>query len=137
MVHAIDESSEAFQFITPSAWQEGRAVYIAEKVCKAMKIKSGTNYSKKDLRFLTDEDKADFYRYFYDSGDRWTSYPVGYMFVKYLCGRYGEDVLGKIEDNVNHTRFSLASDFRKLFLECIISVTDPDVFRDFVRDTGL
>ena len=137
MVHAIDQSCAAFDFVPPSAWQEGRAVYIAEKACKVMKIKSSTEYNKRSLSLLTDEDKADFYRYFYESADRWTAYPVGYMFVKYLCGKYGEDILGKIEDNVNHAYYSMTSDNMATFRECVTSVTDPDVFQNFVKDLGL
>ncbi len=137
MVHAIDQSAGAFEDIAPSSWTEGRAVYISEKVCKAMKAESQTRYSKKDLAFMTDEDKADFARFFCESGSRETAYVVGYLFVKYLCAQYGEDILARIEDNINRTEYTYASNFTELFRECVTSVTDPDVFQNFIRDMGL
>jgi ABC-type transport system substrate-binding protein len=133
-VHAIDYSIPHMDELAPPAWWEGRAEYICLKVCKQLKLKNNNTYPARcNWSFLTPEDKADFYRYFYESTNRETAYPVGYYFVKYLCDTYGEEVLGKIMENISNAQPRTGRKM-EIFKECVTSVTDPDVFQNFVRD---
>ena len=133
-VHAIDYSIPHMDELAPPAWWEGRAEYICLKVCKQLKLKNNNTYPARcNWSFLTPEDKADFYRYFYESTNRETAYPVGYYFVKYLCDTYGEEVLGKIMENISNAQPRTGREM-EIFKECVTSVTDPDVFQNFVRD---
>ena len=119
--------------IAPQTWLEGRAEYISYKAAKEMKIRT-SGYSKRyNWSFLSDEDKADFFRYYYESTNRETTYPVGYYFFCYLCDTYGEDVSAKITENIINARYN---DYNRMevFKECVTSATDPDVFQNFVRD---
>ena len=133
-VHAIDNSFPHMTELAPQAWWEGRAEYICLKLCKQLKLKNNNGYpARYNWSFLTEEDKADFYRFFYESTDRETDYPVGYYFVKYLCDTYGEDILAKITANIISAQPRTGQEMA-IFKECVTSVTDPDVFQNFVRD---
>ena len=135
MVHAIDESfRNEISLLVPSAWMEGRAEYIGNKACKALKLRGNGDYPKRyKWSFLSEEDKADFFSYYYNSTNRETSYPVGYYFFKYLCDTYGEDISVRITENIMNASFT-ESNKAEVFKECVTSVTDPDVFQNFVRD---
>lgn len=133
-VHAIDYSFPHMEELAPQTWWEGRAEYISLNLCKKLKLKNNNGYPKRyNWSFLTAEDKADFYRFFYESTSRETEYCVGYYFVKYLCDTYGEDILAKIMDNIIHAQPRIGQEM-EIFKECVTSVTDPDVFQNFVRD---
>lgn len=136
MIHAIDQSlPNTSNGFVPSPWMEGRAEYLGYKAFKALKLRGNSEYPKRyNWSFLTEEDKADFFRYYYESTNRETTYPVGYYFFKYLCDTYGEDISAKIMENIANARFTEYDNKAALFKECITSVTDPDVFQNFVRD---
>ena len=99
-----------------------------------MKLSTTNPYpAKYNWSFLTEEDKADFYRYYFENGNNDVVYPLGYFFIKYLCETYGEDVNAKIMDNIIHSDMN-QDNAMEVFKECVTSVTDPDVFQNFVRD---
>ena len=135
MVHAVDQT---LGYSLPSCWMEGRAEYISRKVCDRMKV-SYTRYSPKyNWNCLTDSDKKDFFRYYFESVNTETTYPVGYYFIKYLCDTYGENVTARIMQNIAEEikqhedyRWTLPAD---VFKECVTRATDSDVFQNFVRD---
>ena len=135
MTHAVDQT---VGFGMPSAWMEGRAEYVSRKVCKAMGVPCWSYDPKYDWSFLSDEDKADFFRYYTESVNRETEYSVGYYFIQYLCDTYGEDITAKIMENL----FAAAAKVGRyewkipdeVFRKCITDATAPDVFQDFVRD---
>lgn len=133
-VHAIDYSVPNMDGLAPQTWWEGRAEYIGLKFCKQQKLKNNNNYpARYNWSFLTEEDKADFYRFYYESTNRETEYCVGYYFVKYLCDTYGDEVIGRIMTNIRDTRYTDRNK-KDVFLECVTAATDPDVFQNFVRD---
>ena len=134
-VHAVDWSFGIMRntFI-PRAWVEGRAEWISAQVCKALKLSGGNPYPQKyNWSFLTAEDKEDFYRYYFENSNNEVIYPLGYFFIKYLCETYGADVNAKIMDNILHSNMN-KDNAKEVFRECVTSVTDPDVFQNFVRD---
>lgn len=133
MVHALDYSFPRAKELAPPAWMEGRAEYISDKVCKVMKTRGSGYPGRYNWSFLSEEDKADFFRYYYEQHGRETVYPVGYYFFKYLCDTYGEDVSAKIMANMENARFTEDTK-AEVFKECVTSATDPDVFQNFVRD---
>ena len=134
-VHAVDWSFGIMHNVfIPRAWTEGRAEWIGTQVSKAMKLSTTNPYpAKYNWSFLTEEDKADFYRYYFENGNNDVVYPLGYFFIKYLCETYGEDVNAKIMDNIIHSDMN-QDNAMEVFKECVTSVTDPDVFQNFVRD---
>ena len=134
-VHAVDESIPSNLVVAPSAWSEGRAEYISNKIFgNEKKIYTGYDWS-----FLSEADKADFFRFYYFSTNRWTTYSVGTLFLRYLNETYGEDVSGKIMANLAaltewdyHNQYSEANSV--LFKQCVEAATEVGVFQNFVRD---
>ncbi len=137
-VHAVDGCIEQVVKVAPSAWMEGRAEYISRKACDLL----GADYWERedtfDWTFLSDEDKADFFRYYYFSANRYTAYDVGYHFLRYLNKTYGEDISAKIManmaalsawDSVQRSEANAA-----LFKQCVEDATEVGVFQNFVRD---
>ena len=132
-VHAADYSVPAFLEVVPGTWAEGRAEYISNKLFGNDDIYSGYDWS-----FLSAEDKADFFRYYYFSANRWTEYPVGTLFLMYLNDTYGEDISARITANLaaltewDSTQRSEAN--AVLFKKCVEDATEVGVFQNFVRD---
>ena len=135
MVHAVDQSFDRY---LPGAWMEGRAEYISRKVCDTM----GTEYwnydEDFDWAFLSAEDRADFFLYYTEHVNHETMYSVGYFFFKYLCETYGEDVSAQIMRNLFDAAEGMDWEEMQVpgdvFKKCVTDATDPDVFRNFVRD---
>ena len=133
-VHAVDYSVPAFLDVTPGTWGEGRAEYISNKMFGDDNIYEGYDWS-----FLSEADKADFFRYYYFSANRWTEYPVGALFLMYLNDTYGEDISGKIMANLaaltewdyNNQRSEANA---VIFKKCVEDATEVGVFQNFVRD---
>ncbi|MBR5491476.1 MAG: S-layer homology domain-containing protein, partial [Oscillospiraceae bacterium] len=136
MVHAIDQSVSKVSDISPDAWMEGRAEYISEKARGKLNISYYNDYSSFDWSFLSEEYKADFFRYFYFHTDRQNIYPVGYIFVKYLCESYGEDVMVDIMANIAASDVSGYKDEATAvaFKKAVEDATEIGVFQNFVRD---
>ena len=139
MVHAVDFSMEIHQNnLTPSPWLEGRAEYICEKIMQQIDPDYHDYEDTYDWSFISAEERADFFRYYYFSTNRYTDYSVGYYFCKYLCETYGETIMVKITDELGKLDADkyYESDEEKamLFKSCITSVTDENVFQNFVRD---
>ncbi len=136
MTHAVDYS---LGLDLPSAWMEGRAEYISRKVCSELGIYVWQYEQDCDWSFLSEEDRADFFRYYTESVSRETTYTVGYYFFRYLCDTYGEDVSAKIMQNLadtglkNHNLFT-GNVPAHFFKKSVTEVTDPDVFQNFIRD---
>ncbi len=135
MVHAVDQT---LGYGLPGCWLEGRAEYISRKVCDKMKAGYDKYKAKYNWKFLSDQDKKDFFRYYYESVNVETTYPVGYYFIKYLCDTYGENVTAKIMKNIadeikanENYRWSLPAE---VFKKCVTGATDKNVFQNFVRD---
>ena len=135
MVHAVDQT---LGYNLPGCWLEGRAEYISRKVCDRMKTGYDKYQSRYNWKFLSDRDKDDFFRYYYESVNVETTYPVGYYFIRYLCDTYGENITAQITQNIadeikanENYRWSLPAD---VFKSCVTRATDPDVFQHFVRD---
>ena len=133
-VHAVDYSVPAFLDVTPGTWGEGRAEYISNKMFGNDNIYEGYDWS-----FLSEADKADFFRYYYFSANRWTQYPVGTLFLMYLNDTYGEDISAKITANLAaltewdyHNQRSEAN--AVIFKKCVEDATEVGVFQNFVRD---
>ena len=132
-VHAVDYSVPAFLEVTPGAWGEGRAEYISNKIFGNDNIYAGYDWS-----FLSEEDKADFFHYYYFSANRWTEYPVGTLFLMYLNDTYGENISARITANLaalsewDNTQRSEANSV--LFKQCVENATEVGVFQNFVRD---
>lgn len=140
MVHAIDQSDYNGIYqngvgpsysIVPSPWLEGRAVYLAGQ---------SSEYANVDWSFISQQDREDFFRYYYYSTNSYTMYSVGYYFFKYLCDTYGENISQAIIRNIIQTEAATYnlnySDEQRAaaFKQCVTSATDPDVFQNFVRD---
>ena len=132
-VHAVDNSVPADINVSASAWWEGRAEYISNKMFGTDDIYVGYDWS-----CLSEADKADFFRFYYFSTNRWTAYPVGALFLMYLNETYGEDISGKIMANVaaltewdpmQHSEANAV-----LFKQCVEDATEVGVFQNFVRD---
>ena len=132
-VHAVDNCVPADLDVCASAWSEGRAEYISNKMLGNDNIYTGYDWS-----YLSEADKADFFRFYYFSTNRWTTYPVGALFLMYLNETYGEDISGKIMANVaaltewdpmQHSEANAA-----LFKQCVEAATEVGVFQNFVRD---
>lgn len=122
----------------PGAWLEGRAEYIGGKLCQ-QKCMPYTKYKAKyNWSFLSEADKADFFRYYTESTNRETNYTVGYYFFKYLFDTYGEDVSAKIMANCFAAKEKLPSYSWQMpmetFRQCVTDATEPDVFQNFVWD---
>lgn len=136
MVHAIDQSIATIG-IAPSPWMEGRAEYITYKLCDRLGIQYWHFHDSFDWSYLTAEDKADFFRYFYFNTDRQNPYPIGYIFMKYICRTYGEDVPARITSNiaaVDYRVYNQDEATAALFKKCVEDATEPGVFQNFVRD---
>lgn len=138
MIHAIDESDLLMFNTLPASFYEGRAVYICEKVCERMNI-SYVPYSGVDWSFLSEEDKADFFNYFYDSTNSYTQYTVGYYFIKYLCENYGENVTAQVIANIRASGLEKISDMtdslrKSIFKEAVEAAAETGVFQKFVQD---
>lgn len=135
MVHSVDQTLELEM---PSAWMEGRAEYIAGKLCDQKRMPYSKYKAKYNWSFLSEEDKADFFRYYTESTNAETNYTVGYYFFKYLCDTYGEDVSAKIMANCFAAKEKLPSYSWQMpmetFRQCVTDATEPDVFQNFVRD---
>ena len=136
MVHAVDLSYPLQSSgLSPSAWLEGRADYIGDKITGYR----GERYPDFDWSFISKEERADFFHYFYFSINRNTTYSVGYLFFKYLCDTYGEDVSLHISENIGAVTAEMMygkSDEEKalIFKKCVTDATDETVFQDFVRN---
>ena len=135
MTHSVDQTLDIG---LPSAWLEGRAEYISRKVCEAMRVSCDKYRPKYNWSFLSQEDRADFFRYYTESVNRETAYSVGYYFFRYLCDTYGEDVSAKIMQNLFEAAeklprytYNMPND---VFKKCVTDATDPDVFQNFIRD---
>lgn len=140
MVHAVDQQipSIASADYAPTPWMEGRADYI-EAV-----VNEGVAREKKfDWSYLSKEDRADFFHYYYYSTNRFTEYDVGYAFFYYLCKTYGEDVsieimeslaaLPVVPEHFEDTDETVEAR-AQLFKQCVEAATEVGVFQNFVRD---
>ena len=132
MVHAVDHTLLDGR-IAPSPWMEGRAEYISRRVCVKAGYIADAYPGKYDWSFLSSEDREDFGRYYCESTNRNTTYPVGYYFFDYLCRTYGEDISVKIMNALAGKPADGNKDYR-LFREAVESVTEEGVFQNFVRD---
>ena len=136
MVHAVDQSISSFE-MTPSSWMEGRAEYISFKVCDQLAISYWNGHTDFDWSYLTAEEKADFFHYFYFNPDRNTPYSVGYHFMCYIVNKYGEDAPARIMANVAEVEYdwSMEKDVAAAhFKKCVEDATEVGVFQNFVRD---
>ena len=140
MVHAVDQQIPNISDGTyaPSPWMEGRADYIEAAV------NEGAAHEKKfDWSYLSKEDRADFFHYYYYSTNRFTEYDVGYEFFYYLCKTYGEDVsieimeriaaLPVVPEHFEDTDETVEAR-AQLFKQCVEASTEVGVFQNFVRD---
>jgi len=142
MIHAADHYiKNNIGNFSPSSWMEGRAEYIGEKIMKTYDSSYRKYYTHEfDWSFISEEEKQDFFHFYYYSTNRNTHYSVGYYFCKYLCETYGEDVMMHISQNIadaDITEYDLHSQTDRnaqLFKQCVTSVTDENVFQNFVRD---
>jgi len=138
MVHAIDHSDMLMFNTLPASFYEGRAVYISEKVCERMNL-SHVYYSGFSWSFLSEEDKADFFNFFYDSTNTNTQYTVGYYFIKYLCQNYGENVTAQVIANIRASGLENMSNItdslrKSIFKDAVEAATETGVFQKFVQD---
>ena len=137
-VHAIDWSYPLAMQVCPTAWIEGRAEYIYGVVNRDLTGQTFEKYISYSWDYLSQADRDDFYRYFYYSTTRETAYPVGWYFVDYLCRHYGENVMQKIMAKVVKIQDASdengSGDYSEQFKECVTSVTDENVFQDFVKE---
>ena len=133
-VHAVDENVPANLSVAPSAWWEGRAEYISNKLFGM----GDTIYTGYDWSYLSEEDKADFFQFYYFSTNRWTTYPVGTLFLRYLNETYGENISSEVManlaalrewDDMQHSEANAV-----LFKQCVEAATEVGVFQNFVRD---
>lgn len=133
-VHAADMSVPAFLELAASAWAEGRATYLSHKIFGTEK----SLYANYDWSYLSEADKADFFRFYYFSTNRSTTYPVGTLFLIYLNETYGEDISGKIMANMaaltEWDTIQRSETNAALFKQCVEDATEPGVFQNFVRD---
>lgn len=142
MVHAVDQGIEAVTPVAPSAWMEGRAEYIAAKVCEEVGVEYrfsyDASYDEYDWSYLSEADKADFFSFYYFSTNRYTTYPVGYFFLCYLNETYGEGVSAEIMANIaeltEYARYQWSEANAPLFKQCVEAATEVGVFQNFVRD---
>ena len=134
MVHAVDQSMEKISGMFPSPWLEGRAEYISRLVCRRMGISCNEPSGTNGWRFLSAADREDFASYYLHSTNRTTTYTVGYWFLDYLCKTYGEDVPQRIMSQFLSREINGKTDLDELFLECVRTETDADVFQNFIRD---
>ena len=132
MVHAVDTTMGTW-WLLPSPWLEGRAEYIGRKVCRKAGYTAKPYEEKYDWSFLSSEDREDFLRYFFESTNRQTTYPVGYYFIDYLSRTYGEDISQAIMKALME-KMSYAGDAMADFRDAVESVTEEGVFQNFVRD---
>ncbi len=137
MVHAVDQSHDGISNLSPSPWMEGRAEYISFLVAKEMGTPYDNNYNDSfDWSFLSAQDKADFFEYYYEATNRETEYPVGYFFMKFLCDTYGKNVTSRITKRLIQSDGTGGSDHekcKKLFKAAVIAETEENVFQQFVR----
>lgn len=140
MVHAVDQQIPNISDGTyaPSPWMEGRAEYI-----ESMVTSGRTDDRWFDWDYLSEEDRADFFHYYYYSTNRFTEYDVGYEFFYYLCKTYGEDVSVEIMERIAALpavpeRFEDTDETvearAQLFKQCVEAATEVGVFQNFVRD---
>ena len=140
MVHAVDQQIPNISDGTyaPSPWMEGRAEYIA------LMVNDGYAGDRRfDWSYLSEEDRADFFHYYYYSTNRFTEYDVGYEFFYYLCKTYGEDVsieimegiaaLPEVPDHFEDTEETIEAR-AQVFKQCVEAATEVGVFQNFVRD---
>jgi len=137
MIHSVDMSIPSVEYLAPTAWMEGRAEYISFKLCDKLGISYWSTYENYDWSYLSEENKADFFNYFYTNPDRQSPYAEGYFFIKYIIKNYGEDAPGKvmaglaqIECEWDIDKAEAAAHFKK----CVEDATELGVFQNFVRD---
>ena len=136
-IHSIDMSIPSVEYLAPTSWMEGRAEYISFKMCDKLGISYWNDYDNFDWSYLSEDNKADFFSYFYNNPDRQTPYAVGYHFVKYIMANYGESSpakvmagLAQIECEWDIDKAEAAAHFKK----CVEDATEVGVFQNFVRD---
>ena len=132
MVHAVDQTIENWG-LWPIPWLEGRAEYVTRKVCAKTGYRATPYEEEYDWSFLSSGDKEDFLRYFCESTNRHTTYPVGYYFCDYLCRTYGEDIMQAVMKALME-RLQYTDGGNEAFRNIIESVTEKGVFQSFVRD---
>ena len=135
MTHAVDQSIGIGMC---SCWMEGRAEYISRKICDSLGISYWKYEDQYDWSFLAEEYREDFFSYYTEHANNETYYSVGYYFFKYLCDTYGENVSADIMRNIwdaaakqPENEWNIPND---VFKKCVTDATDPDVFRNFIRD---
>ena len=142
MVHAVDQQITVLAEgpYAPSPWFEGRAEYIS-----AMIYRGDGTPGYYDWSFLSEEDRADFFHYYYYSTNRNTEYGVGHWFFWYLCKTYGEDVSVEIMSNIaalpvvedipsSEITPEMEEQWAQMFKKCVEDATEVGVFQNFVRD---
>lgn len=138
MVHAVDYNVPAAHKVQPAAWAEGRAEYISYKICEAYGYEYENIHLDFDWSFLTKDDKADFFRYYYFCKDEITEYDIGYHFLCYLNETYGEDISCRIMENLaaltEWDSMQRSEANAVLFKQCVEAATEVGVFQNFVRD---
>ena len=136
MVHAVDGSIPASTRVSPGAWLEGRAEYISRLALDELGVWYYGMEDNYDWSFLSAEEKADFFHYYYFGANRYTQYDVGYQFLRYINKNYGEDISSKIMGNIaaltwyDATQRSEAN--AELFKKCVEDATEVGVFQRFV-----
>ena len=138
MVHAVDFNVETVDDVAPTTWFEGRAEYISYQIAEAYGYDYVHYHREFDLSYMTEGDKADFFRYYYFCDDGSTEYDVGYHFLVYLNETYGEDVSAKIMANIaalaEWNESFRGEENAALFKQCVEAATEVGVFQNFVRD---
>ena len=140
--HAIDQKLVGPQIedILPTAWMEGRAEYVSRDVCSKQNYNyNSTDYvdgKDTDWSFISDEDRADFFRYYHESANRVSTYLIGYQFYDFLIDTYGKNVGSKIMYNIAATPYD-ASEGVEFFKKCVEAATETGVFQRFVDDVIL
>ena len=132
MVHAVDQNIESIGvgWLAPSPWMEGRAQYIGDIIC------GGTGEpSDYDWSFLSEADKADFFRYYFFGTNVYTMYDVGHHFFYFLLQTYGEDVSAQIMENLRNVPVYWDEEkAAPAFKKCVEDATEVGVFQRFVCD---
>lgn len=141
LVHAIDQGLPGNGYnLFPSPWLEGRAEYISEQFCAQLGLPytSSTYGDGKDADWslVSQEDRQDFFRFYYESSNRISTYFIGYHFYSFLVDTYGSDVGARIMRNAATAGYDYWEPevTMNAFKKCVEDATEPGVFQRFVSD---
>lgn len=137
--HAIDQKliGSNKENIIPTAWMEGRAEYVSREICNRQNYPyNSTEYvdgRSTDWSFISEEDRADFFRYYHEAANRVSTYLIGYHFYDFLIDTYGMSVGETIMYNIAKTSYN-DSEGAEFFKKCVEAATEVGVFQRFVND---